>query len=193
MPPPKNAKPKVATADQLAAIRDKMREARDLKVVINNLEEQIKEKKLDQNTIEHETLPEMFTKAGIDNLGLPAEGNLPAYDAKLKPYYHANIAAEWPPEKRQEAFDYLIKNKHGDLIKTAVTILLGRGDHALLVKIKKLLKPLKLDVTVDLSVPWNTLTAFVKEQIEDKKVILKLDLLGAQVGQVVSLKQRKDD
>ena len=193
MPPPKAAKPRSATPAQLDKIRDTMRKARELALEASSIEETLKAKKTEKYKLEHETLPEMFSQAGIDKLGLPAEKNMPAYDAKLKPYYHANIAADWPLEKREAAFKYLIANKHGDLIKTAVTILLGRGDHKLLKKIKQLLKPLKLDVSVDLSVPWGTLTAFVKEQTEEKKVILKLDLLGATVGQIVDMKPRKDD
>lgn len=188
----KDAKP--PNESTLEKIRDEERKLRDLKLEIESLQEQVKDKNKSKTQIEFETLPDLFNKVGITNLGLQAEGNMPAFEGKLKPYYRANIAADWPDEKRQKAFDWLIKHGHGDLIKTEVVILLGRGDLKLLNQIKKLLRPIlkQLDMSVDLAVPWGTLTAFIREQIEDKKETIPLDLFGAQVGQVVELKPVKE-
>jgi hypothetical protein len=41
-----------------------------------------------------------------------------------------------------------------------------------------------------MEIPWNTLTAFVKEQCE-LGAALELDTIGATVGRVVKIKPRK--
>ncbi len=191
---PKFVKASAPAEATLEKIRQVARDLRDKKLEIANVESRLSELKAERLKIEFEKLPEMYDAAGIDSLGIPKEGNQPAYDGKLKPFYRANISADWEPEKRDAAFKWLIKNGHGDLIKTEIVIRLGRGDVKLLNDIKKRLKPLmkKIDITVGLNVPWNTLTAFVKEQIEEKKAILPLDILGAQVGKIVELKPRKE-
>jgi hypothetical protein len=70
--------------------------------------------------------------------------------------------ANIPEARRDEAFAWLDKNRK-----------------------------LEVSYSSKLSVPWNTLTAFVKEQVE-KGAVLPLDILGATVGRVVKLKARKD-
>ena len=55
------------------------------------------------------------------------------------------------------------------------------------------MKKEKIEYSNKFGVPWNTLTAFVKEQIEEKKVTPPLELLGATVGRVVQVvKQKKE-
>ncbi len=134
----------------------------------------------------------MFTEINIDSLGLPAEGNLPAYDTELKPYYKANIPVDWEPERRQAAFDYLDEQNAGDIIKSVFIVAIPRGKRAVALKVQKALEKLKVEYTADLSVPWNTLTAWVKESVEKHKTVPNLDVLGATVGQVVNLKERKN-
>lgn len=177
--------------NSLEKIRDKLREARDVTRKINDTEESLKLLKKDLHSLRHETLPDMFNEVGIDQLGLPPEGNMPGYDCNLGPYYHANIAADWPQDKRTEAFAYIEKRGDGDLIKTEITILIPRDERKKAKKVESALKKMKVNYTVDLSIPWATLTAYVKEQIEKHDAILPLDTLGAQVGSVVKLNQRK--
>ena len=191
---PKFAKQAEVSEDQLKVLRSKARELRDIDREIEDVQTKLSDLNSKKQKMQFEELPELLNKAGVDHVGLPAEGNLPAYDAKLKPYYRANIAADWEPERRQKAFDYLIKSGNEDLIKTTITIRLGRGDHKLLATIKRLLKPVmkKLDFAVDMAVQWNTLTSFLKNQIEVEKEVVPLETLGASVGEIVELKPRKE-
>ena len=177
--------------DVLEKIRQKLREARDTERRMSDMSESLKEQTKLLQGLRHETLPDMFIQAGIDNLGIPAEGNLPGYDFELKPFYRANIAADWPEDRRREAFDFLEKSGNGDLIKTTIVILIPRDERAKAKKVQSALKKLKVNYEVDLSVPWGTLTAYVKEQIEKHDAVLPLDKLGAQVGTVVKMTQRK--
>lgn len=178
--------------DRLEKVRIVLRSARDKDREINDLEARTKELKAQVLELKQKTLPDIYDEASIDNLGLPAEGNLPAYDCKLEPYYHANISADWEPEKREAAFAYLDKTGSGDLIKSVYVVALPRGNRKLAIAVQAALKKLKVDFSTDLSVPWNTLTAWVKEQVEKKNTTPNLDVLGATVGRVVKLKERKE-
>jgi hypothetical protein len=177
--------------DKLEKVRTFLREARDIDKHILDLEAQVKEKKARKLLLTQKDLPDLFDEAGIDSLGLPAEGNLPAYDCELGPYYHANIGAEWPTEDREKAFAYLEKKGASDLIKSTYVVLLPRGKRALAIKVETALKKLGVEFSEKLDVPWNTLTAWLKEQVQKHKTTPELDLLGATVGRVVKLKERK--
>lgn len=180
------------TEASLEVVRRHIRQARDNERQIADLQTRLKELGEAQTKLTQKTLPDLFTEVGIDVLGTPAEGNLPSYDAKLSPYYHANIATEWPDEKKAAAFNYLSEAPGGeDLIKTVITIPLGRGDRKTALKVEKSLDKLGVTFTSSLGVPWNTLTAWVKEQVEKHQTTPKLDLIGATVGNVVKLKERK--
>lgn len=175
-----NAAP--VSEDKLEKVRDRVREARDLDVKIAQYAQEAAGAGERKNAILFNELPEMFDEVKITSLGLDAEGDLPAYHTELKDFYKASI----PKDKEEPAFKWLEKNKHGDMIKTVITIELGRGDRATAKLVEDFLKKQKVGYTRKLAVPWNTLTAFVKEQTE-KQIALPLDLLGATIGRVVKL------
>lgn len=185
--------PKAAPSeDRLEKVREQLRVVRDLDLSIGNFEEKLKTAQKARVTVIHETLPAMFAEVGIDKLGLPAEGNLPAYDAALGPYYKASISAEWPSEKQDAAFDWLEKHEHGDLIKNTFVIELGRDDAERARDLRKALEKAGFAYANKRAVSWNTLTAWLKEQVEKVGTTPPLDLLGATVGSVVKLKERKE-
>ena len=177
--------------DKLEKVRTFLREARDIDRQIMDLEDALKVKNARKLELIQKELPDLYDEAGIDNLGLPAEGNLPAYDCKLGPYYKASISADWPEEDRAKAFAYLEKQGASDLIKSTYVVLLPRGKRAIAIKVEAALKKLGVEFSEKLDVPWNTLTAWLKEQVEKHKTTPELDLLGATVGRVVKLKERK--
>lgn len=177
--------------DRLEGIRSHLRIARDTAKEILDTEARLKTLKEEQVTRLQKDLPDLFDEANIDKLGLPAEGNLPAYDCKLDPYYHASISADWPEEKRTLAFDYLAGAGAEDLVKSLIIIALPRGERKTAKKVEAGLEKAGVPYVTKLDVPWNTLTAWVKEQVEKNKTLPKLDLIGATVGRVVKLKERK--
>lgn len=190
--PPKTAK---ASPDRVEKVRSALRQWRSLQKTKEDLSEQLKQTNISIRELEFQKLPDLFREAGIDKLGLPAEGNLPAYDSKLEPYYKANIAADWDPERRAAAFAALRKAKAGDLIKTVITIQLGLKTEALRKAILKALQALGLTsehYTIEEAVPWKSLTSWVKDRIEKHKTIPPMETLGAEIGSIVKLKQRKD-
>lgn len=175
----------------LETIREQLRAARDIEQRLGDLASVVSEENKNLHHLKFEVLPDLFAGAGIDNLGLPPEGNNPAYDAKLRPYYRANIAASWPEEKRAEAFAALEKLGGADIIKTTITVYLGREQRKLAQTVAAALKKLKVEFEVESDVPHSSLTAFVREQIEKRKRVLPLDKIGATVGMIVDMKERK--
>jgi hypothetical protein len=187
---PSSVKPRTADPGQLKRITDKLKEARDLRLEIASDAEQTKIKQGNLVTLERKTLPDLFNSAGITNLGLEPEGNMPGYEAKREPYVHASIAASWPDEKRQAAFDYLTKHGGGDLIKMEISVMLPMKSTKQQKEVIAALKKLKVPYEVSRAVPWGSLTAFVREMITRKKVMPPLDVLGADVGEMVVMKPR---
>lgn len=181
--------------DQLKVIRSKASELRGLQMRAQDLTDSLAEVNKGINRLKADELPVLMTAAGLVTLTLEASGNLPELEFSLRPYYKANISAEWPQERQNAAFDWLEENGHGDLIKTVVIIELGRGEIKLLKALSKALLKIKGitpdQVMVRKAVPWNSLTGWLKEQIEKYKRRPPLDVLGATVGQVVDVKQTK--
>lgn len=178
--------------DLLKQLRAMVAEARDLEATIASLEEakgQNSEKLLE---LFQKKLPDLMQEIGVQNLTLDKEGNYPAIEARLLPYYQANISSKWPEDKRQAAFKWLEKNGHGDLIKTEVRVLFPRGKHKKAVTFANAARKKKLEVIVEEGVHFKTLTAWLKEQFEQGKKLPALDILGATVGKIVRLVQKKD-
>lgn len=187
----KTEKP-VVPEDKLELVREQLRRSRDTELEMSELASRLKVKSEEQNKRVFEELPALFQEIGIDRLGIEADGNLPAYDATLTPYYKANISGEWPPEQQDAAFDWLEKEGHGDLVKNKFVVQLGRDDEEKALRLRALLEEAGFEFENKRAVPWNTLTSFVKEQVEKHNTTPPLDLLGATVGKIVKLKPRKE-
>lgn len=187
----KSREPPAPSEATVRQVRDAVREVRDLQLSVEELEVRIREQRAELYRRLHEDLPEMFSRAGTKGLTLEPEGNLPAYAVKVGPYYHANIAADWDDARREDAFEALGELGGQDLVKTVITVELGRGERALAQKVEAGLAKAGVPFRRSLGVPWNTLTAFVRELIEERKIMPPLDRLGATVGRVVTIKKEK--
>lgn len=175
-----------------AKLTEMGRELYNLDRELERLEKEVEKTKQRRHVLATKEMPDYMQNIGQDRIGLPEFG----VDLIVDDFFHAVIQAEWPPEKREAAFKWLEDNGHGDLIKTIVTIAFPRralpAARWLIDKVKSL-KHKSFTVpepSVEMTVPWNTLTAFVKEQYK-KGVALPLDTLGATVGRVVKVKGRK--
>lgn len=160
------------------------------------------------NTIVHKEMPDLMAEIRQDRIGLPDAYDGEGADLISSPYYKANIGADWEVDRRDAAFDYLGKIGAGDIVKNVVSLQFSRGSEKLSRAFLKVLDSEEFSdllrmvvepevndtslppVEVAKSVPWGTLTAFVKEQIE-KGTVLDLPKIGATVGTVVKIKRRK--
>lgn len=104
-----------------------------------------------------------------------------------------------PLSARLEALRWLEDNGHGDLAKRTIVITLGKGSAWAEEAIRKHFQSLRLNSAQLLGsnvVPWNTLSAFVKNlegelEAEGSPDAVPLDLLGIRKIRVAEVKQLK--
>jgi hypothetical protein len=181
-----------ADQDQLKSLRDRVARVRELRFEVADLEQRLKDANAEIVALTRTELPDAFGEAGINHLGLDASGNLPAYEAKLKPYYKAVISAEWEPDRQATAFELLEERGATDLVRTTLTAELGRGERELAKVVKAAMVSAGVVPQEKLAVAWNTLTAWLREQIEKRGVEFsagELEKIGAQVGRIVEVKE----
>ena len=191
--------------DKLDALTDKMRETRDIKFDLQDLEEKMKEKKARLNQLIHKELPDGMAEVAQTGLRLPQEGNYPPFEFKLKPFYKANIDNESPVSL--QAYQWLENHGEGDIIKRTITAPLGRESGQIAEQIAQFLEQIDVPYEMKFGVPWNTLTSWLKERhkqyikqqqtdvrkipYEDRIEMPPLDLFGAVIGQYVDIKESK--
>lgn len=194
--------------DKIDAIRSEAESARDLEMIIHELEERISQQKADLQRIYQDRLPQLMQEAGIDHLSIPPQGNQPGYHFKLKKFYRANIAAKWAEEKREAAFKYIKDMGAEDLIKTEVSVMFPKGGMQLANKLvalakkmnvpvaigkKKINKPVQVELIKTVS--HGTLSAWLKELVERRKIIPSasdLEKIGGAIGVIVDPEERRE-
>ena len=173
-------------SDKIERIKAAVRRLRDLTARKEDATAMIREIAREVEQIERSELVNLFDEAGIDHVSLPPEGNHPGYQAKAQPYYYANIKVDWPEQQREAAFRWLVDRQCGDLIKTVVVVELGLGEAEKTRQVLDALKEIGVSHDVRKSVPWNTLTSFVKEQSHNLDEQGRATL-GATVGRIVKV------
>ena len=180
-----------ASSDRLTELRTQIALARDLEQQKADLEEAIKLTTQELQTLYFKTLPDLFDELGIATLALEPEGNHPGVTAQAKPFYRAGIAASWPEDRRQQAFAYLAELGSEDLIKTKVEVMFPRGNHEQAKAFANEAARDGLAAGLKEEVHAQTLTAWLRDQVENHGFIPDLDRLGATVGRQVSLRESK--
>lgn len=101
--------------------------------------------------------------------------------------------------ERQAALDWLADNGHGDLARRTVTIVLGKDSAETEAKIKAYVDSLRLNslrYSAANVVPWNSLSAFVRDldsRTESIETPIPMDLLGVTKLRVAEVKKSKTD
>lgn len=176
------------SSDKLDRLRVMAKQVIKAKERVGQAEEDLQKAKDAFKKLTTKDMPDLFAAAGVDSIGLDGNYNM---DVVCENFYHANIGAEWAPERKDAAFAWMEANGHGDLIKIVVSISFGRSE---LKKALGLVEQLREDgftPTIQKTIPWNTLTAWLKEQVEKYSRVPPLELLGATVGKIAKLKERK--
>lgn len=176
--------------DKLDKAREKLSELRDLEKEKQDLGVRLTKINEDMRIIKEKNLVELFDAAGIDALGLPPSGNLPAYEVELTEYFHASI----PEDKKSEAWQWMKATKNEDLVKTEFKVAFGLTSAARAKKFEAGLKKLVKDqYEKKQSVPWNTLTAFVKAEFKAGRTMTKkvMAILGVTTGRVATVIKEK--
>lgn len=183
---------KPAAPDKLEACRAKVKEMRDKTKEVEDAQARIKELNKQIAQIRDHDLVGLFDEAKIDSLGVPAEGNQPAFEVELEEYFHANI----PKGNEAGAYEWMKKTKNEDMIKTSYTIEFGLGESKDCAKFEKALDKMGCGYDKKQGVPWNTLTSFVKGEFKAKRPLTAkvMGLLGAEHfrrAKVVTQKKEK--
>lgn len=193
---PEHLKGEVLDLSSMAS-DDKLAKARQLAVEFVLLDRQIESskqalKELEARKLEiaSKELPEFFDSINTDLVGVPEAG----VDVKVGPYYKANIAADWEPERRERGFKWLDDHGHSDVIGITVTMKFLRGEADMAKMLVEYLRRSPWGNThppsVEMGTPWNTLTALVRELVESGQPV-DLEALGATVGRMAKIVKRK--
>lgn len=176
--------------DKLDKLREGVKLVRDLEAEKEDLAARLKEINIKLEASYYKDLPDLLDEAGVTAIELPAEGNQPAVKAEAKPFYRANIPANWPQPQRSAAFAWLDDNGHGDLIKQTVEVAFARGERDLAHDFLKEVNDRGLNVEFAEGVHSATLTAWLREQVEKVGITPPLDIIGGTVGRIVKLKAK---
>jgi hypothetical protein len=179
--------------DKLKKLAAMAASAFDYDIKIAELSAKISELTASKNQLINKDIPELMHEVDIKVVGVPGTN----FRCELLPYYHANIAADWEPERKKAAFDWLEAEGHGDLIKNSLRVDFNREDSEkakqIYDRLNQMMAEYELEAQPELikGVHFQTLTAFVKEQITQNENI-PLAVLGATVGEVVKFKENKN-
>jgi hypothetical protein len=176
--------------DRLDAIREKAREYRDTLQEKEDAEQRLTDLNKKIEKIKFSELPDLMSEARVPEFVLEAEGNMPEFKLKAKPYYYANIKADDP--NAPAAFEWLEEEGLGSIIKRTYTVTIDKTDSTSPVKLEAYLEGSGYEYEKRLGVPWNTLTAIVKKLVEVHKVIPPLELMNGKIGRVVDFKPVKE-
>jgi hypothetical protein len=158
-----------------------------------------------RNDLATRVLPALMDSVGQDRCGLPDMN----CDVVVEPFYAAAIKADWPPERREAAFQHLEELGGGDVVRAELSVQFRKEDlpaaRRLLQAVDTWVNKARVDAvtSLDLSVHWKTLTSWLTAHLESERARdphlpepntprLDLDLLGATVGRKAKVVRRKD-
>jgi hypothetical protein len=175
--------------DSLAKARDMVRILRDREIDAAELDARLTETKQAILEMKNHTLPDLLDGLGVPSITVAAEGNMPPFTVTIMDRYHANI----PDDVEMEAFEYLKDTGNEDLIKTTYTISFGLREGKAAEEFGRSLDKSGVEYSVKCSVPWNTLTAWLKAEHKKKPLTVKaMQLLGATIGRVAKVVKPKE-
>jgi hypothetical protein len=159
-------------------------------------EQEIKEReqallasKADLRAISEEHIPGLMMEIGVKALTLEDGTSVTVKN---------DVQASIPTERKEEAFKWLEDNGFGGLIKTEVLVVFGREELEKAVEFYNGLIEQGLQPELKRAVHWQTLNAFLREQIEkmpqnieEKMPIVPLETFGARPITIAKLKSPK--
>lgn len=149
-----------------------------------DLEEKLKASKQLVKDLSERNLPQAFNSLGLSRITLDS-----GYELELKPFSAVGVIKERQPQ----ALDHLAAVGGADLVKTEVTVSLGRGQTELAGHVAWLLTVFGLLPSVERTVNFQTLNAwFRQELLRDPLFRLDGELFNVFVGQVVKLKEPRE-
>lgn len=185
---------KMAAAD--AAVEEKVPEDRLKKIKffgekqrrllkdIAKTEEFLKQLKDELRRVVEQDLPEAMDEVGMTKFELEDGSKI-----EVKNFYSASI----PEERKEEAFNWLKENDFDGMIKAEIKVSFGKGEFEIAQEFLQFIRGFNqkaISPEYKESIHWQTLRAWVKEQVESGAAI-PLDMFGAFIGRQAPLKLPK--
>jgi hypothetical protein len=153
---------------------DKEEEVKEAEARLKILKEQARD-------VAERQLPDAMAEVGMAKFVL-TDGS----EVTVKPYYSAKIG----DDKRDECFNWLQDHGHEALIKDEVSITFNKGEHERAEEFKSQLEQQGIEYNGKMGVHSQTLTAFVREQVESGAEF-PLELFNVYIGQIAKVKRSK--
>jgi hypothetical protein len=164
---------------ELTALAQRLVEA-DAAVV--EAERELKDAKERARLIREEDIPGLMTELGVDKVRLENGAEL-----TVKEDVHFMMTNEQKPV----AYQWLEQAGHGGLIKTEVKVAFGKGElKAAQSLITELATQFNLEADLKRDVHWQTLAAFLREQVREARPF-PMELFGANPVRVAQVKLPK--
>lgn len=167
--------------DQLQKISMLAEIAAALEESIEATEANLKASKEKLRDVIENLLPNAMAEVGMVKFTLK-DGS----EINVKPFYSAKI----DDANREAAFDWLMEHGHDAIIKQEFNVKVDKGDTETANVLQEYLKEHKMSFSGKTGVHPQTLTAFVKEQVESG-ADFPLDLFNVYIGQIAKIKRSK--
>ena len=143
----------------------------DAAVQVAELEDQLKKAKAVLFTISTVDLPEAMKEAGLEKFT-----STDGLEISVTPDVICGISEA----RREAAYEWLIKNNFGGIIKSDVDVMFGRDEREKALKLVEQLRKKGMEVSLSQSIHAQTLKSFVKERMADTESDIKfpLELFG---------------
>jgi len=156
-----------------------VKQLEDINANIEHAEAELKKLKQERSRVSMENIPALMDEMGVDRI------DVDGVSVQLGNFVSASI----PPDRKQEAYDWLRDNGLDDIIKNEVILGFGRGEDETAQKIMLDLENRGFHPESKTHIHAMTLKAFVRERVENGLPI-DLDLFGAFVGKTATLKRK---
>ena len=139
-----------------------------------------------KNDILGRLLPDFMDEKKIEDFSVDGK------KFEVKPYFKASI----PSDNPDPGHDWLEAHDAGDLIKNTIVITLPKDSEQMAKEIEDAIRQRYQEAIVERkrAVPWATLTSWLKElwlKEDPEKVLPPLDIMGATVGRIVKVSEKK--
>jgi len=141
-----------------------------LETQLDKLENQVKEKKRELRNIQEKLLPEALDQLNLSEMALPEGGKVTV---------KSDMSISVPKGRLTEITEWLLKQGHGDIIKSEVSVPFGKGQGNMVGGLKSYLDEVGLTCEETQSVASGTLKALLKEQLEAGDLDKELGFFGA--------------
>jgi len=169
-----------APSDALTRLNEKLAEAIDLKMAVDQMEEDLKAAKQQLQLLNTSVIPDMMAELGME------EVTQRGWKIKVSDFVSGSLPKD--EDRRKKAIEWLEQNEAGDLLKTALQVEFSRSQHNEALDLAGSISEQGYAAKLESTVHPQTLAAFARERIKNGEPI-DTELLGLYTGRVAKYKQ----